>query len=202
MRFLLSLLLLAGPVLAVEPSVGAGAFQPLSSDMHGIYRLMPGACLGVRLPRTGTMAFRAGAAGFYGSGSGDYGELRLASAALELGVELRTRSALGAYVVPAILVGYAAERTQEADTLGHIYDHWDSGTSLGFGLNGGAVIFKSGRLRLDAEAGYRFLSVPTGREPYEYLRYYPYYSSAIEASTFGVGLVLRFAPPEPESERE
>jgi hypothetical protein len=198
MRFLLSLLLLAGPALAVEPYVGIGAVQPLPSDMHSMYRLMPGVSLGARLPRTNTLAFRVGAAGFSGSGRGDYREFRLASAQLELGVELRMRSALGAYLVPAILVGYAAERTPEADTLGHIYDRWDSGTSLGFSLNGGAVLFRSGRLRLDAEAGYRFLSVPTDREQFEYL--YSYYS-AIEASTFGVGLVARFAPPEPESGR-
>jgi hypothetical protein len=193
-RFLLSFLLLAGLALAVEPYIGVSAFQPLPSDMHAIYRLMPGALIGVRLPRTGTLAFRVGAAGFCGSGRGDYREFRLASGQLELGVELRMRSALGAYVVPAILVGYAAERTPEADTLGRIYDRWDSGTSLGFGLNGGAVIFRSGRLRLDAEAGYRFLSVPTDRPQTDYL--YSYYPS-IEASTFGVGLVARFAPPEP-----
>ena len=110
------------------------------------------------------------------------------------------RSALGAYVVPAILAGYAAERTPSYDTAtGAISDRWDSGTSLGFGLNGGAVIFRSSRLRLDAEAGYRFLSVPSDRELFDYLYSY---SSSIEASTFGVGLVLRFAPPEPELGRE
>jgi hypothetical protein len=168
--------------------------------MHGTYRLMPGASLGVRVPRTGTMAFRVGGFGFLGSGTGESRDLRLASAALELGVELRSRSALGAYVVPAILAGYAAERMPSYDTAtGAISDRWDSGTSLGFGLNGGAVIFKSSRLRLDAEAGYRFLSVPAvGAQTYE--RYwYPYHTS-IEASTFGVGLILRFAPPEPGSE--
>jgi len=199
MRFLLPLLLLAGLATAVEPCVGISAVQPLPSDMHSIYRLMPGVSLGVRLPRTNALAFRVGAAGFCGAGRGDYREFRLASAQLELGVELRMRSALGAYVVPAILAGYAAERTPDSDTLGRIYDRWDSGTSLGFGLNGGAVIFRSSRLRLDAEAGYRFLSVPTDRELFDYLYSY---SSAIEASTFGVGLVLRFAPPEPESGRE
>ena len=164
MRFLLSLLLLAGFASAAEPYVGIGAVQPLASEMHAIYRLMPGAGLGVRLPRTNTLAFRIGAAGFYGSGRGDYREFQLASAQLELGVELRTRSGLGAYVVPAILIGYATERTLEADTLGNIFDRWDSGTSLGFGLNGGAVLFRTGRLRLDAEAGFRFLSVPADRE--------------------------------------
>ena len=203
MRFLLSLLLLTGLATAVEPYVGLIAVQPLASDMHSTYRLMPGVSLGVRIPRTGTLAFRVGAVGFSGSGSSGNQPLRLASAALDLGVELRSRSALGAYIVPAILVGYAAERTPVADSVTHIIsDRWDSGTSLGFGLNGGAVIFKSSRLRLDAEAGYRFLSVPTDREQFEYLRYYPYYPSAIEASTFGVGLVLRFAPPEPDSGRE
>ena len=199
MRSLLSLLLLAGLASAVEPYVGLSAVQPLASEMHATYRLMPGVNLGVRLPRTGTLAFRLGAAGCYGSGRDDYREFRLASAQLELGVELRMRSALGAYVVPAILVGYAAERTPAVDNQHNIYDRWDSGTSLGFGLNGGAVIFKSSRLRLDAEAGYRFLSVPAvGAQTYE--RYwYPYHTS-IEASTFGVGLILRFAPPEPGSE--
>ena len=201
MRYLLSLLLLGGSVLAVEPYVGIGAVQPLPSEMHSIYRLMPGASLGVRLPRTGTLAFRVGAAGFLGSGSGDFlREYRLASAALELGVELRTRSTLGAYVVPAILVGYAAERMPVEDTVTHaIRDRWDSGTSLGFGLNGGAVLFRSGRFRLDAEAGFRFLAVPTGRAQIDY--WYSYYPS-IEASTFGVGLVVRFAPSEPESGRQ
>ncbi len=194
MRFPLLLLLLTGLALAAEPYVGVSAVQPLPSDMHAIYRLMPGVGLGVRLPRTGTLAFRIGATGFYGAGRGDYREFRLASGQLEVGVELRMRSALGAYVVPAILVGYAAERMLDADTLGNIFDRWDSGTSLGFGLNGGAVIYRSGRFRLDAEAGYRFLSVPTDRPQTEYL--YSYYPS-IEASTFGVGLVARFAPPEP-----
>ena len=202
MRSLLSLLLLACLASAAEPYVGISAVQPLPSDMHAIYRLMPGVSLGARLPRTNTLAFRIGAAGFYGSGTGDYHDFQLAGAALEMGVELRSRSALGAYIVPAILVGYAAERTPAVDNQHNIYDRWDSGTSLGFGLNGGAVVYKSNRLRLDAEAGYRFLSVPTDREQYEYLRYYPYYPSAIEASTFGVGLVLRFAPPELESAGE
>lgn len=199
MRFLLSLVLLTGLALAVEPYVGVAAVQPLASDMHAIYRLMPGASLGVRLPRTSTFAFRLGATGFLGSGSGDYGEFRLVSAALELGVELRTRSALGAYVVPAILVGYAAERTPYADTLGNIFDRWDAGTSLGFGLNGGAVIYRSGSVRLEAECGYRFLAVPTDRTQtsYEYS-----YLQSIEASTFRVGLVVRFAQSEPESGRE
>jgi hypothetical protein len=199
MRFLFPLFLLAGLALAVEPYVGVSAVQPLPSEMHSIYRLMPGVCLGVRLPRTATLAFRIGAAGFLGSGSGDYRDFQLASAALDMGVELRTRSALGAYVVPAILVGYATEHTMDADTLGNIFDRWDSGTSLGFGLNGGAVLFRSGRFRLDAEAGFRFLAVPTGRAQIGY--WYSYYPS-IEASTFGVGLVARFAPPEPESGRE
>jgi len=40
LRFLISLLLLAGLAAAAEPYVGVGAFQPLSSEMHGIYRLM------------------------------------------------------------------------------------------------------------------------------------------------------------------
>ena len=199
MKSLLSLLLLAGLALAVEPYVGIGAVQPLSSEMHGIYRLMPGACLGVRLPRTGTMAFRVGAAGFFGSGGGDYGEFRLASAALELGVELRTRSALGAYVVPAVVVGYGAERTPYADTLSNILDRWDSGTSLGFSLNGGAVLYRTGAFQLDVECGFRFLSVPTGREEWEYL--YSSYPS-LEVSTFGVGLVARFGRPAFESGRE
>ena len=196
MRYLLPLFLLAGLASAVEPYVGIDAVQPLSSDMHAIYRLMPGASLGVRLPRTGTLAFRVGATGFLGSGSGEYRDFRLASAALDLGVELHTRSALGAYVEPAIIVGYAAERTQEADTLGNIFDRWDGGTSLGFALNGGAVLYRAGALRLDAECGFRFLSVPTDREQTGYM--YSYFSS-VEASTFGVGLVLRFAPSEPES---
>jgi len=191
--------LLVGPALAVEPYVGIGAVQPLSSDMHAIYRLMPGASLGVRLPRTGTLAFRVGAAGFLGSGSGEYRDFRLASAALELGVELHTRSALGAYVVPAIVAGYCAERTSYADTLGNIFDRWDSGTSLGFSLNGGAVLYRTGSFRLDAECGWRFLSVPTDREQTGYM--YSYFSS-IEGSTFGVGLVVRFARPEPESGRQ
>ncbi len=168
MRVILSFLLLGGLALAAEPYVGVAAVQPLSSDVHAIYRLMPGAKLGVRLPRTGTFAFRLGADGFLGSGSGEFRELRLASAALELGVELRTRSALGAYIVPAILVGYAAERTLEADTLGNIFDRWGGGTSLGFGLNGGAIIYRTGVLRLDAECGFRFLSVPTDQT---YARY-------------------------------
>jgi hypothetical protein len=196
MKFAISLVLLAGLAAAVEPYLGMAAVQPLPSDMHAIYRLMPGASLGVRLPRTGTLAFRIGAAGFLGSGSGDYSEFRLACAQLELGLELRTRSQLGAYIVPAILAGYATERTLEADTLGHIYDRWDSGTSLGFGLNGGAVLFRSGAFRLDAECGFRFLSVPTDRIQMDY--WYSYYPS-IEASTFGIGLVARFAVAEPES---
>jgi hypothetical protein len=167
--------------------------------MHAIYRLMPGASLGVRLPRTGTLAFRVGAAGFLGSGSGEYRDFRLASAALELGVELHTRSALGAYVVPAIVAGYCAERTAHADTLGNILDRWDSGTSLGFSLNGGAVLYRTGSFRLDAECGWRFLSVPTDRVQTDYA--YSYFES-IEASTFGVGLVVRLARPEPESGRQ
>jgi hypothetical protein len=197
MRFLLSIVLLAGPALAVEPYVGVGAVQPLPSDMHGIYRLMPGASLGVRVPRTGTMAFRVGGVGFLGSGTGESRDFRLASAALELGVELRTRSALGAYIVPAILAGYAAERTPSYDTAtGAIYDRWDSGTSLGFGLNGGAVLYQTGAFGLDAEAGFRFLSVPTGQvqDIYGYTEY-----PGIEVSTFGVGLVARFGKAEPES---
>ncbi len=190
MRLLLSLLLLVGLATAVEPYVGLSAVQPLASDMHGTYRLMPGASLGVRVPRTGTMAFRVGAVGLLGSGTGESRDLRLASAALELGVELRSRSALGAYVVPAILAGYAAERTQAYDTAtGAISDRWYSGTSLGFGLNGGAVIYSTGTFRLDAEAGFRFLSVPTGLEHLGY-GYYDY--GGIEVSTFGVGLVARF----------
>lgn len=199
MRFLLLFLLLAGFAAAVEPYVGIGAVQPLVSETHAIYRLMPGASLGVRLPRTATLAFRAGGAGFLGSGSGEYRDFRLASAALELGVELRGRSALGVYVVPAIFAGYAAERTLSADTLGNIFERWDSGTSLGFSLSGGAMLYRSGGLRLDAECGFRVLSVPTDREQTGYS--YSYFSS-IEASTFGVGLVVRFAPSEPESGRQ
>jgi len=199
MRFLLPLFLLAGSASAVEPYVGIGAFQPLASEMHAIYRLMPGASLGVRLPRTGTLAFRVGAAGALGSGGGPYSKFRLASAVLELGVELRTRSALGAYLVPAVVVGYGAERTPYADTLGNIFDRWDSGTSLGFSLNGGAVLYRAGAFRLDAECGFRFLSVPTDRAQTEYR--YPYYQS-IEVSTFGVGLVVRLARPESESGRQ
>ncbi len=199
MRYLLSLLLLAGLALAVEPYVGVSAVQPLESETHAIYRLMPGACLGVRLPRTATVAFRAGGTGFLGSGGGEFREFRLASAALELGVELRGRSPLGVYVVPAIIAGYAAERTLEADTLGNIFARWDGGTSLGFSLNGGAMLYRTGALRLDAEAGFRFLSVPTDRAQTGYL--YSYFSS-VESSTFGVGLVARFAPSEPESGRE
>jgi hypothetical protein len=193
MRYLLSFFLLAGLASAAEPYVGISAVQPLSSEMHAIYRLMPGACLGVRLPRTSTMAFRVGGVGFLGSGSGEYREFRLASAALELGVELRTQSALGAYVVPAILAGYAAERTLYADTLGNILDRWNSGTSLGFGLNGGAVLYRTGVFRLDAEAGFRFLSVPTGltQTIYGWDEY-----RGIEVSTFGVGLVARFGSHE------
>jgi hypothetical protein len=198
-RFLLSLVLLAGSVPAVEPYVGINAVQPLPSDMHAIYRLMPGVSLGARLPRTATLAFRVGASGLYGLGTGDFDDFQLASAALEMGVELRTRSPLGAYVVPAIMVGYAAEHTLDDDTLGNIFDRWDSGTSLGFGLNGGAVLYRAGSVRLDAEAGFRFLAVPTGREQIGY--WHSYYPS-IEASTFGVGLILRFAPPEPGSGRE
>lgn len=197
MRYLLSLLLLAGLAMAVEPYVGIGAVQPLASENHAIYRLMPGACLGVRIPRTGTMSFRIGGVGFLGSGSGEYRELRLAGAELELGVELRSRSALGAYVVPAILVGYAAERTPAVDNQHNIYDRWDSGTSLGFGLNGGAVLYRTGAFRLDAEAGFRFLSVPTGIERDWYYDY-----GGVEASTFGVGLVARFGSHETESEGE
>jgi len=140
-----------------------------------------------------------GGAGFLGSGSGEYKDFRLASAALELGVELRGRSALGVYIVPAILAGYAAERTQEADTLGNIYDRWDGGTSLGFSLNGGALLYRTGGLRLDAECGFRFLSVPTDRPQTGYL--YSYFTS-VESSTFGVGLVARFAPSESESGRQ
>jgi hypothetical protein len=197
MRFLIPLFLLAGLTSAVEPYVGLSAVQPFAAEMHGIYRLMPGVCLGVRLPRTTTMAFRVGGFGFLGSGTGEYREFRLANAALELGVELRSRSALGAYVLPAILAGYAAERTQDADTLGNIFDRWNSGTSLGFGLNGGAVLYNTGTFRLDAEAGFRFLSVPTGvaRD-----LYYDY--SGIEVSTFGVGLVGRFGSPRPEPTEE
>ena len=200
MRSLLSLLLLAGLASAVEPYVGLSAVQPLASDMHGTYRLMPGASLGVRVPRTGTMAFRVGGVGFLGSGTGESRDLRLASAALELGVELRSRSALGAHVVPAILAGYAAERTPSYDTAtGAISDRWDSGTSLGFGLNGGAVLYRTGAFRLDAEAGFRFLSVPTGLEHFGY-GYYDY--SGIEVSTFGVGLVTRFGSHESGSTGE
>lgn len=195
MRSLLSLLLLACLASAAEPYVGISAVQPLPSEMHAIYRLMPGVSLGARLPRTNTLAFRIGAAGFYGSGTGDYHDFQLASAALEMGVELRSRSALGAYVVPAILAGYAAERTLDADTLGNIFDRWDSGTSLGFGFNGGAVLYRTGAFRLDAEAGFRFLSVPTGlaRTNYGWNDY-----QGIEVSTFGVGLVVRFGSHEPE----
>ncbi len=198
MRFLLSFLLLAGLAPAAEPYVGIGAAQPLASDMHATYRLMPGANVGVRLPRTGTLAFRVGADGFYGCGGGEYRDLRLATAMLELGVELRTKSALGAYVVPAILVGYAAERTLAVDYQQNIYDRWDSGTSLGFGLNGGALLYHAGRLRLDGEFGFRFLSVPTNRDE---LDPWYYYRTSIEASTFGVGLMARFGPPGPESGR-
>jgi len=187
-------LLLAGLAQAVEPYVGVSAVQPLASEMHAIYRLMPGASLGVRLPRTGTLAFRVGAAGFLGSGSGVLRELRLAVAELEMGVELRSRSALGAYLVPAILAGYAAERTLDADTLGNIFDRWDSGTSLGLGLNGGAVLYRAGSLRLEAEAGFRFLSVPVGAARGDWYNDY----TGIEVSTFGVGLVLRFAATEPD----
>ena len=196
MRLLLSLFLLAGLATAVEPYVGVGAFQPLASDMHAIYRLMPGASVGVRLPRTGTLAFRVGADGILASGGGEYREMRLASAMLELGVELRTRSAIGAYVVPAVLVGYAAERTPAVDNEHNIYDRWDSGTSLGFGLNGGALLYRAGRARFDAEFGFRFLSVPTNRDEYD--PWY-YYRTSIDASTFGVGLIVRFGAPEPES---
>jgi hypothetical protein len=198
MRFLLSLILLAGLASAVEPYVGIGAAQSLASDMHAIYRLMPGACLGVRLPRTGTLAFKVGGTGYLGSGGGEYHDLRLVSAALELGVELRTRSAVGAYIVPAILAGYATERTLDTDTLGNIFYRWDSGTSLGFSLHGGAVLYRTGSFRLDADCGWQFLSVPTDRA--QTGEWYSYYSS-IEASTFGVGLVARFAPREPESAR-
>jgi hypothetical protein len=195
MRFLLSPLLLAGLTLAAEPYVGISAVQPLASENHAIYRLMPSACLGVRLPRTGMMAFRMGGIGFLGSGSGEYRELRLASATLELGVELRTQSSPGAYVVPAILAGYAAERAPYADTLGNIFDQWNSGTSLGFGLNGGATLYRTGAFRLDAEAGFRFLSVPTGlkHSMYGYDEY-----AGIDVSTFGVGLVVRFGAHEAE----
>ena len=199
MRSLLSLLLLAGLATAVEPYIGISAVQPLPGEMHSIYRLMPGVSLGVRLPRTDNLAFRIGAAGFTGSGSRAYPEFRIASAALEMGVELRTTSAIGAYIVPAFLAGYVTEHTLDADTLGNIFDRWDSGTSLGFGLNGGAVLYRSGSLRLDAEAGFRFLSVPTDRGQVDH--WYSYYES-IEASTFGIGLVLRFAPHQPESGRE
>jgi len=199
MRFLLPLLLLAGLASAAEPYVGISAVQPLPSEMHSIYRLMPGVSLGIRLPRTNTLAFRIGAAGFTGSGSGAYTEFRIASAALELGVELRTTSALGAYVVPAMLAGYAAERTLDADTLGNIFDRWNSGTSLGFGFSGGAVLYRTSAFRLDAEAGFRFLSVPTGlaRTNYGWNDY-----QGIEVSTFGVGLVVRFGSHEPESAGE
>ncbi len=195
MKYLLSFMLLAGLAMAVEPYVGVGAVQPLASENHTIYRLMPGATLGIRLPRTGTMAFRIGGVGFLGSGIGEYGDLRLASAALEMGVELRTQSALGAYVVPAILVGYAAERTPYADTLGNIYDRWNSGTSLGFGLSAGALLYETGAFRLDAEAGLRFLSVPTGQVQDVYG--YPEYQG-IAVSTFGIGLIARFGKAEHE----
>jgi hypothetical protein len=198
MRYLLSFSLLAGLALAVEPYVGIGVVQPLASEMHAIYRLMPGASLGIRLPRTGTLAFRVGGVGFLGSGGGDYRDFRLASAALELGVELRSRSAFGAYVVPAIVAGYGAERTPYADTLGSILDRWDSGTSLGFSINGGAALYRAGAFRLDAECGLRFLSVPTDRAQ---TGYGYYYNQSIEVSTFGVGLVASYAPPEPESGR-
>jgi hypothetical protein len=205
MRYLLPLMLLAGLATAVEPYFGINAAQPLVSEIHANYRLMPGASLGVRLPRTATVAFRGGGAGFLGFGSGEYSEMRLASAALELGVELRSPSALGVYVTPSILAGYAAERIPAYDrTTGAIYDRWNGGTSLGFGLNIGAVLFRSGRLLVDAEAGCQFLSVPPdGSSPRPTDRYYwyPYYSG-IDASAFGVGLVARFAPPEPESGRE
>ena len=193
MRFLLSFFLLAGLASAVEPYVGIGAVQPLASGMHAIYRLMPGASLGVRLPRTRTLAFRVGGAGFLGSGSGEYREFRLASAALELGVELRSRSALGVYVVPAIVAGYAAERTPDADTLGNILDYWDSGTSLGFSISGGAVLYRAGAFRLDAECGLRFLSVPSDRAQ---MRYGYSYNQSVGASTFGVGLVARLVRAE------
>jgi len=199
MRFLLSLSLLTGLALAVEPYFGVAAVQPLASEMQATYRLMPGACLGVRLPRTSTFAFRVGAAGSIGSGTGEYQDFHLASAELELGVELRTRSALGAYIVPAMLAGYAAERTLDADTLGNINGRWDGGTSLGFGLNGGAVLYQSGALRLDAECGFRFLSVPIDRPQSGDLYYY---DQSLDASTFGVGLVVRFAPSESESGRQ
>ncbi len=199
MKLLLSLLLLAGLAAATEPYIGVGAFQPLSSEVHAIYRLMPGAGLGVRLPRTATLAFRVGAAGALGSGSGSYGEFRLVSAALELGVELRTRSALGAYLVPAVVVGYGAERMPYADTLGNISDRWDSGTGLGFSLSGGAVLFRAGAFQFDAECGFRFLSVPTDRGQTGY--WYPYYES-VDLSTFGVGVVVRLGRPDAESGRE
>jgi hypothetical protein len=195
MRFFISLSLLGGLASAVEPYVGIGAFQPLVSGTHAIYRLMPGAGIGVRLPRTATLAFRVGGAGFLGSGSGEYRDFRLASAQLELGVELRGRSALGAYVVPAIFAGYAAERTLDADTLGNIFERWDGGTSLGFSFHGGALLYRAGAFRLDAECGLRVLSVPTDRTQAGHS--YSYFSS-IEASTFGVGLVARFAPSESE----
>jgi hypothetical protein len=199
MRFLLSLLLLAGFASAVEPYVGIGAIQPLASEMHAIYHLMPGASLGVRFPRTRTLAFRVSGAGALGSGRGAYGEFRLVSATLGLGVELHTNSALGAYVVPAIVAGYGAERMPDADTLGNIFDRWDSGTGLGFSIDAGATLFRTGALQLDAECGLRFLSVPTDRATEG--GWYPYYES-IDVSTFGVGLVARFVRAESDPGRQ
>ena len=95
---------------------------------------------------------------------------------------------------------------QTAQTLSNLVDQqitktaatftsqWNSGTSLGFGLNGGAVLFRAGAFRLDAEAGLRSLSVPTGMARVGWYNDY----TGMEASTFGVGLVARLGSVEPE----
>lgn len=179
---------LAGLTLAGGPYVSLEAVQPLFDDFYGV---SPRLGLGVGFAQSSNFAFRTELAGLYGTGIAGFSSYRKLAVTVRAAQQVNLRPVLDAYLGAGVMYAYARERRPWVDTNGVITDRWGSGSAMGLFTEGGVVLARGRKFRLDFEVGLDIGAVRTDMPlpgPYQLVNYV-----VIPLSGFSAGFVFSLA---------
>ena len=151
------------PAGALNPYVSARVCQPWDEDIQATYRILPELGLGVRSPRTPTVALDAGLSGRFANGVGEFSDFRFWDATGRIAVQFTLNRTLGLHLSPGVLYKYASERQPDHDSAHHILLRDYGGSSIGFFSRAGVMLLRGRNLHLDVETGMELVAVQTDR---------------------------------------
>ncbi|MEO0073342.1 MAG: hypothetical protein ABIK43_01605 [candidate division WOR-3 bacterium] len=188
MRILASIAALTGLCQGVVPHFSLKAVQPLFDDIYGV---APRIGVGIAFPQSSNFAFRTELTGLYGTGRPGFSSYHKLGVMARAAEQVNLRPVLDAYLDGGVMYAYARECQPYADTNGVITYRWGSGSAMGLFAEGGAILARSSRLRLDFEVGLDLVAIQTDLQlPGRYPSY-----STVSLSGLSAGFVLSLVQP-------